>query len=276
MSGFSQNSINDAKRGHKTGLIKKMILDGIPEYGRAEVWKSLAKTRAYRGKHFVNPPNFAENLPKEIYRHLLSFGNPETDKEILKDIERTFPNCQVFKKSQHVRKSLFNILHAYSLFNPDIGYCQGMSFIAGILLLYMNEEDAFFTMISILEKNNLKKFFSPGMEMVDRFCYRLEKLIKIKLPRLYKHFKLNNITVDLFGVRWLLTIFSYDLTPEAVAPIWDIFLLLDKNPVLSIAIGILEMIETHLLSLNQDKILITLQNLTPHLNTQNLAKMLIE
>ena len=41
------------------------------------------------------------------------------------------------------QRQLMNVLKAYSVHNPDVGYCQGMGFIAGLLLLHMQEEDSF-------------------------------------------------------------------------------------------------------------------------------------
>ena len=32
---------------------------------------------------------------------------------------------------------------AYSLYNSELGYCQGMSQIAALLLMFMDEEEAF-------------------------------------------------------------------------------------------------------------------------------------
>jgi hypothetical protein len=33
--------------------------------------------------------------------------------------------------------ALFNLLKAYSLMDSDVGYCQGLSFVAGILLMHV-------------------------------------------------------------------------------------------------------------------------------------------
>lgn len=68
---------------------------------------------------------------------------------ISKDINRTFPEHALFTESGHMRGALFNVLRAYALYNPDVGYCQGMGFMAGMLVLYMNEEDAFFTAVRL-------------------------------------------------------------------------------------------------------------------------------
>ncbi len=78
------------------------------------------------------------------------------------DINRTFPMHPFFRQARHgvralarehavlsARRSrpsarrqqcLFNVLKAYALFDTDVGYCQGMGFVTGLLLLYMSEE----------------------------------------------------------------------------------------------------------------------------------------
>jgi len=38
------------------------------------------------------------------------------------------------------QQSLFHVLAAYSVYNTEVGYCQGMSQLAALLLMYMNEE----------------------------------------------------------------------------------------------------------------------------------------
>jgi len=43
--------------------------------------------------------------------------------------------------------SLRRVLKAYSLYDMDIGYCQGMNFIAGMFLTVMSEEDAFWMLV---------------------------------------------------------------------------------------------------------------------------------
>lgn len=34
--------------------------------------------------------------------------------------------------------ALYNLLKAYSLLDEEVGYCQGLSFIAGVLLLHVS------------------------------------------------------------------------------------------------------------------------------------------
>ena len=56
-------------------------------------------------------------------------------KKIVKDLGRTFPGNQEFKIAHETGENrLYNILKAYSAYDPETGYCQGMNFISGMLL----------------------------------------------------------------------------------------------------------------------------------------------
>lgn len=63
------------------------------------------------------------------------------------DVNRTYRDHIMFRERYGQRQqALFNVLSAYSVYNLDIGYCQGMSQIAALLLMYLNEEDAFWAL----------------------------------------------------------------------------------------------------------------------------------
>lgn len=50
------------------------------------------------------------------------------------------------------QQSLFHVLAAYSVYNTEVGYCQGMSQLAALLLMYMNEEVDRFQFCSALNR----------------------------------------------------------------------------------------------------------------------------
>ena len=56
--------------------------------------------------------------------------------------------------------SLKNVLYTYVKRNPTVGYCQGMNFIVGRLLQYMNEEETFWTLAMIIETILPMDYFS--------------------------------------------------------------------------------------------------------------------
>jgi TBC1 domain family member 8/9 len=66
------------------------------------------------------------------------------------DLRRTFPN----DPAEHMEKyigPLRNVLSTFVKRNPTIGYCQGMNFIVGNLLKYLNEEESFWVFVTITE-----------------------------------------------------------------------------------------------------------------------------
>jgi hypothetical protein len=44
------------------------------------------------------------------------------------------------------------VLRSYALRNPGIGYCQGMNFVAGLMLLVLPEESAFWMLSYFCEE----------------------------------------------------------------------------------------------------------------------------
>lgn len=58
----------------------------------------------------------------------------------MKIIGRTFPNHTYFMSPFGPGQlALYNLLKAYSLLDPEVGYCQGLCFVAGVLLLHVSE-----------------------------------------------------------------------------------------------------------------------------------------
>ena len=72
---------------------------------------------------------------------------PSQAHSILIDLCRTFPKHRQFRESlaqSTGQKSLYNVLKAYCLLDTEVGYCQGLSFVVGLILIYLpDEEDAF-------------------------------------------------------------------------------------------------------------------------------------
>lgn len=113
-----------------------------------------------------------------ILQQLVIYETSASELDIIRDISRTFPS-HVFFQQRHGpgQRSLYNVLKAYSVYDRDVGYVQvwifvvwvygsfcfalkwptllvemqGMGFVAGLLLLYMSEEDAFWLLVALLK-----------------------------------------------------------------------------------------------------------------------------
>ena len=58
----------------------------------------------------------------------------EASYAINKDVERTFPGHPQFESRGGI-EALRRVLLAFSVHNPEVGYCQSINFLAGFLLL---------------------------------------------------------------------------------------------------------------------------------------------
>lgn len=123
--------------GHRVD--KKELLEaikmGIPRSKRGDVWMFLAEQYSMDSNNFVDTsdyPNF-----DMTYCGLLK-NLTEHQHAIFIDLGRTFPNHKYYKQPLGVGQlSLFNLLKAYSILDPELGYCQGLGFICGVLLLHV-------------------------------------------------------------------------------------------------------------------------------------------
>lgn len=98
----------------------------------------------------------------------------DTEETIIKDLDRTYPSCQLFTdKYGNGQRKLFKVLSCYSLYNKEIGYVQGMSFIVALFLIYMDEESTFFMLDSVMNKYEMKGIYLPGFPDLKKsfmFC----------------------------------------------------------------------------------------------------------
>ncbi|XP_008591053.1 PREDICTED: USP6 N-terminal-like protein [Galeopterus variegatus] len=73
----------------------------------------------------------------------------------------------------------------------EVGYCEGMSHIAAILLMHLNEEDAFWALVQLMtnRRHNMHGFYIPGSPKLRILQFFHELLLRTILPQLQKHLK---------------------------------------------------------------------------------------
>ena len=63
----------------------------------------------------------------------------------------------------------------------QVGYVQGMGFIAGLLLLYMNEENTFWTLVALLKgavHDPLERLYQAGLPLLQQYLFQFEHLVQ--------------------------------------------------------------------------------------------------
>lgn len=151
--------------------------------------------------------------------------NPN-ENQINLDIKRTFPQEKLCMEKKFLEK-LKNILMCYSIRNTSVGYCQGMNFIVGRLLLIIdNEEQVFWIFIQIIEKI-LPLFYYSDLAGIIIETTIIDTFISFFLKGFYNFLLDNNFKLSLnnFIHKWMVSLFAQALSPEMVYTFLDFFFL---------------------------------------------------
>ncbi|XP_049824909.1 TBC1 domain family member 1 isoform X2 [Aethina tumida] len=217
-------------------MLLQAIRQGVPRGKRGEVWQLLAEQFCSKVPpiDLYKYPNY--NVPYEtLLKQLTSHQHA-----ILIDLGRTFPNHSYFSSPLGPGQlALFNLLKAYSLLDPEVGYCQGLSFVAGVLLLHMEESQAFFLLRHLMFRRGLRKQYLPDMIGLQIKLYQLSRLLHDQLPDLYNHFDFYEVAPTLYAAPWLLTVFASQFPLGFVTRVFDLLFLENPDVIFRVALSLL-------------------------------------
>ncbi|XP_068169930.1 TBC1 domain family member 2B [Antennarius striatus] len=199
--------------------LKALIRCGVPHEHRSQVWRWCVSFHVKK---------FRDHLAPDYYETLLNVArdkpNPAS-KQIELDLLRTLPNNKYYASpSASGIQKLRNVLMAFSWRNPDIGYCQGLNRLAAIALLYLEQEDAFWSLIAIVEVFMPRDYYTKTLlgSQVDQRVFK--DLMSEKLPRLHAHFEQHKVDFSLITFNWFLVVFVDSVVSDILFKIWDAFL----------------------------------------------------
>lgn len=193
----------------KKSTMKEYIRQGIPVYLRPLAWQYLS------GADLTDL--------KDRYRDYLK-KQSACEKIIRCDINRTYPDHEFFRNAAG-QESLFNMMKAYSIHDPEVGYCQGSAFICGLLLIQsIPEEEAFAIFCQIMQQYELREIYKPNMYHLGLCMFQLDTLLQETLPDLHSHFVAHAFHTSMYSSGWFLTLFTTSLPLLLVCRILDIFL----------------------------------------------------
>ncbi|KAL2950489.1 hypothetical protein AAZX31_20G229500 [Glycine max] len=213
--------------------LEVLVRGGVPMALRGELWQAFVGVKARRVEKYYQDL-LASESDSEIKTDQQSMEStdsngktgadfgcmPEKWKgvkgQIEKDLPRTFPGHPALDEDG--RNALRRLLTAYARHNPS-----AMNFFAGLLLLLMPEENAFWTLMGILD-DYFDGYYSEEMieSQVDQLVF--EELVRERFPKLANHLDYLGVQVAWVTGPWFLSIFVNMLPWESVLRVWDVLL----------------------------------------------------
>ncbi|XP_054979654.1 TBC1 domain family member 4 isoform X2 [Sorex araneus] len=252
--------------------IHTCLKEGVPKSRRGEIWQFLALQ--YRLRHRLPTK---QQPPDTSYKELLKQLTAQQH-AILVDLGRTFPTHPYFSAQLGAGQlSLFNLLKAYSLLDKEVGYCQGISFVAGVLLLHMSEEQAFEMLKFLMYDLGFRKQYRPDMMSLQIQMYQLSRLLHDYHRDLYNHLEENEISPSLYAAPWFLTLFASQFSLGFVARVFDIIFLQGTEVIFKVALSLLSSQETLIMECESfENIVEFLKNTLPDMNTSEMEKIITQ
>ena len=168
------------------------LISGIPLALRRRIWKFLSNIRYVSMNH-----------DKNFFKSLLEINNKEIEMQIKKDIERTslLENCRsgqiekiINSKFSEMKEKLYNVLKAYAIYDPQVGYSQGTNFIVMVLLSNISSaRETFWTFVQIMHDKNWRLMFIHNTPRLMKVFDKLLESIKTRINDIYEHFEKENV-----------------------------------------------------------------------------------
>ncbi|KAG7296283.1 hypothetical protein JYU34_021407 [Plutella xylostella] len=173
--------------------------------------------------------------------NLLDYSDECSMELIQLDIARTFPHLCIFQPGGPYFDVLHELLAAYVCYRPDIGYVQGMSFIAAVLILNMEAPQAFICFANLLDGPVMRAAFTRDGAMMQRLWKAYSTLLRHNLPALADH-----VAPELYLLEWLYTAFAKAMPLDAACRVWDVFIRDGDTFLFNTALGILHLYQDEL------------------------------
>lgn len=203
--------------------MRDLLISGLLTSTRIKYWKYVTapvrcKTSAHR--YFSAAKTCPQDIQNDIFR---------TPSVI---------SGQLLGKAH--QEAMMRILSAVALFDRDVGYCQGMNYIAGLLVhLLDNEEDIFWLINTLLIRYKLKTLLQVGLRELKLRCFQLNCYMQSYLPEVAGRMKDLGISTEVYAAKWFVTLLSYELPLPLLLRVWDLFFQSDWKVIFRVILALL-------------------------------------
>jgi DNA-binding GntR family transcriptional regulator len=236
------------------GRFLHRVKQGIPDSCRSRAWQ------------LILDPKSEDSRQRADSRYYFQRRVPWCDAAIQNDIPKTMPHIAMFTKNS-VRESLYHVLRAYANCDRALGYAEGMSMIAAVLLTYMNEDRAFWSYYHLMRGNKIKfrNFFADDYLQLRTITEVWEKLLKDCFEKVYNNIKKHDIEHITYTRNWFLSAFlAVKFQSNFRLRILDRFFTFGTQALFSLAVTIVVLAKDELEVADSERVLAILQNPRVH------------
>lgn len=197
---------------------------GIPTKLRDRVWGVLTQASNSSGEVDDYLQTLYESLNKDI--------SPDF-KIITNDVNRTYPELSMFNEYS-IKVKFEKVLNGYSIFDSDMGYCQGLQFIVAPLLFHYEGDElkTFNSLVKLFEINKLRSIYNNEMSDLNLWFFQFEQILSKNSPQLHEHFINLAIDFKLFLSQWFLSFYSITMPFNFLVRMFDLMLFEGVQPTL--------------------------------------------
>lgn len=205
-----------------------------------------------------------DNRTVELYPYIQNqIENSRNFEHIKNDINKDIPRTYLVSDSETQKSQLARILLALAYVKPNIGYVQGLNFVAGILLkILLDEAEAFWVLLGIVKLWSLENMFVAGVPDLSLREHQIDYYFKTMIPDLHSHFRRINFTSGLFLSRLVLTIFASYLPYLTVIKVWDCVFVDNWKAIIKVICSILRELKPEFMHKGIEDISVYLRNHT--------------
>ncbi|XP_050309866.1 growth hormone-regulated TBC protein 1-A-like [Anthonomus grandis grandis] len=204
------NSLFSTKIFVKNNTLKRFIRKGIPADFRPSCWMAVSGAEALRKSSISS------------YQQMKNNNSNAAIIECIKiDLPRTFPDNIFFLNEENLPNMLYNVLATFAHQSADVGYCQGLNYIAGLILLATKDESITFWLLKTLVDNMLPKYYIKTMSGLLTDLDVLNELVQKAEPVVHRHILNVGMPWAMGTTKWFICLYADVLPTETVLRIWD-------------------------------------------------------
>ena len=207
-------------------------------------------------------------LLEKKYKDLLFENNSTYDVEIKKDLTRTILGDSSFQYGNENYNKLYHLLTAYSNYNKNIGYAQGLNFLAAnCIFLFEKEIDEFLFLDALIQKFNLEYIIGVSNNLIIKL-EGVSNCLNKYIPKIKNFLGNMNLNYEFFIAGWVLTLFSNSMNNHYLFYIWDYMIIFGWDYFNCFIIAVLKRYENDILSVPQNKLTFYMKNILRNITFQ--------